>query len=157
MGEIRSLREESTSTLWGCVCLAACCYCCSVTKSCLILRDPMVCSIPCSLDLHYFPEFAQICVHCRRLLSLYYVNCIVSFHEMIIKGTLYKVHTSMCVHRSEDWRIEIVLSIKVTCLGVLCQGQKGPRMGLEQAGQDTWSQVETGVKATFLFSFFFKG
>lgn len=30
-------------------------------------------------------------------------------------------------------------------------------MGLEQAGQDTWSQVETGVKATFLFSFFLKG
>ena len=154
MGEIRSLREDSTSTLWGCVCLAACCYCCSVTKSCLILRDPMDCSIPCSLDLHYFPEFAQIHVHCRCLLSLYYVNCIVSFHEMIIKGTLYKVHTSMCVHGSEDWRIEVVLSIKVTCLGVLCQGQKGPRTGLEQAGQDTWSQVETGVKATFLFSFF---
>ena len=94
MGEIRFLREESTSTLWGCVCLAA--YCCSVTESCPTLCDPMDCSTPCSLDLHYFPEFAQIHVHCRRLLSLYYVNCIVSFHEMIIKGTLIK-YTLPCV------------------------------------------------------------
>ena len=83
------------------------------------------------------------------------LHCIFSWNDY--KGNPYKVHTSMCVHRSEDWRIEVVLRIIVICLGVLCQGQKGPRMGLEQAEQDSWSQVETGVKATFLFSLFFKG
>ena len=40
------------------------CYCCcSVFKSCLILCDPMNCSIPGSPVLHYLPEFAQIHVH----------------------------------------------------------------------------------------------
>ena len=67
----------------GCVCLAACCYCCSVTKLCPTLRDSMDCGIPCSPDLRYFLEFH---VHRRRLLSLYYVNRIVSVREMIIKG-----------------------------------------------------------------------
>ena len=34
------------------------CYCCSVTKSCLILCDPMDCSTIDSSVLHYLPEFA---------------------------------------------------------------------------------------------------
>ena len=37
--------------------------CCSVTKSCLILWDPMDYSIPSSSVLWYLPEFAQIHVH----------------------------------------------------------------------------------------------
>ena len=34
--------------------------CCSVTKSCPTLCNPMDCSLPGSLVLHYLPEFAQI-------------------------------------------------------------------------------------------------
>ena len=37
--------------------------CCSVTKLCLTLWDPMDCSMPGFPVLHYFPEFAQIHVH----------------------------------------------------------------------------------------------
>jgi len=40
-----------------------CCSCCSVTKSCLTLCDPIDCSTPGSLVLHYLPEIAQIHVH----------------------------------------------------------------------------------------------
>ena len=41
-----------------------CCYCyCSVTKLCPTLCDPVVCSTPGFLVLHYLPEFAQIHVH----------------------------------------------------------------------------------------------
>ena len=40
-----------------------CCCCCSVTKPCLTLRDPMDCSTPDFLVLHYIPKFAQIHVH----------------------------------------------------------------------------------------------
>ena len=36
----------------------------SVPKSCLTLCEPMDCSMPGSLVLHYLPEFAQIHVHC---------------------------------------------------------------------------------------------
>ena len=40
-----------------------CCYCCSVTKSRLTLWDPMDCSTPGFLHLHYLPELAQTHVH----------------------------------------------------------------------------------------------
>ena len=38
-------------------------YCCSVTKLCPTLCDPMVCSLPGFPVLHYLPEFTQIHVH----------------------------------------------------------------------------------------------
>ena len=37
--------------------------CCSVTKSCPTLCNPMECRTPGSSVLHYLPEFAQIHVH----------------------------------------------------------------------------------------------
>ena len=40
-----------------CIC---CCYCCSVTKSCLTPCDPMGCSMPGSPILYYLPESARI-------------------------------------------------------------------------------------------------
>ena len=39
------------------------CCCCSVTKSYPTLCDPMGCSMPGPLVLHYLPEFAEIHVH----------------------------------------------------------------------------------------------
>ena len=38
-------------------------HCCSVAKSCLTLCNPMNCSMPGFLVLHYLPEFAQTHVH----------------------------------------------------------------------------------------------
>ena len=38
-------------------------FCCSFTKFCLILCDPMDCSRPSSSVFHYLLEFAQIYVH----------------------------------------------------------------------------------------------
>ena len=38
-------------------------FCCSVTKSCLTLCDPMDCSTPGFPVLHYLPEFVQTHVH----------------------------------------------------------------------------------------------
>ena len=37
--------------------------CCSVTKLCLTICEPIVCSTPGHPVLHYVPEFAQTCVH----------------------------------------------------------------------------------------------
>ena len=42
---------------WGC------CYC-SVAQSCLILWDPMDCSMPGLPVPHHIPKFAQVHVHC---------------------------------------------------------------------------------------------
>ena len=39
------------------------CCCCSVTKSCLTLCNPMDCDTPGSSVLHYLLEFAQIHFH----------------------------------------------------------------------------------------------
>ena len=44
-------------------CCCCCCCCCSVTKSCLTLCDPMDCSTPGFLVLHYLLEIAQTHVH----------------------------------------------------------------------------------------------
>ena len=38
--------------------------CCSVTKLCVTLCNPMDCSMPGFSVLHYFPEFAQTHIHC---------------------------------------------------------------------------------------------
>ena len=40
-----------------------CCCCCSVTMSCLILCDPMGCSLPGPLVLPYLPEFEKTHIH----------------------------------------------------------------------------------------------
>ena len=40
--------------------------CCSVTKSCLTLCNPMNCSTPDLPVPHDLPEFAQIHVHCHK-------------------------------------------------------------------------------------------
>ena len=39
------------------------CFCCSVTKSCPTLCDPIDCSMPDFSVLHYLLEFAQTHVH----------------------------------------------------------------------------------------------
>ena len=39
------------------------CHCCSVTQSCLILCDPVTCSMPGFPVLHDLPEFARTHVH----------------------------------------------------------------------------------------------
>ena len=39
------------------------CFCCSVTKLCPTLCDPMDCGMPGFPVLHYLLEFAQIHVH----------------------------------------------------------------------------------------------
>ena len=38
--------------------------CCSVTKLCLILHEPVDCSMPGFLVPHHVLEFAQVHVHC---------------------------------------------------------------------------------------------
>ena len=38
-------------------------FCCSVTKSCLTLWDPMNCRMPCFPVLHYLLELAQTHIH----------------------------------------------------------------------------------------------
>ena len=40
-----------------------CCYCCSVTKLCPTLHDPIYCSTPAFPICHHLPEFAQVHVH----------------------------------------------------------------------------------------------
>ena len=41
-----------------------CCWCCSVTQSCLTLYNCMDCSMPGLPVPHHLPEFAQIHAHC---------------------------------------------------------------------------------------------
>ena len=68
------------------VAASECCFCCSVIHLCLTLCDPMDCSTPGFLVLHYLPEFAQIHVHWvsdaippSHLLSPHFSFCLQSF------------------------------------------------------------------------------
>ena len=54
---------EIMSLLWEFVSFCCTTHCCSVTKSCLTLWDPMDCSTPGSPVLHYLQEFVQTHVH----------------------------------------------------------------------------------------------
>ena len=58
----RSELKKSTNKCLHLAFLYICC-CCSATKSCPILCDPMDCSMPGFPVLHHLPEFAQIYVH----------------------------------------------------------------------------------------------
>ena len=67
--KIKSVIEQSESPFL-CICpckslqaLSNYCCCCSVTKSCQTLCNPMNCSMPGFPVLHYFLEFAQTHVH----------------------------------------------------------------------------------------------
>ena len=84
MREVRITEDLIFTELLACICYSLCqmlcCYCYSVAKSCLILWDPVDCSIPGILVLHYLPEYVQTPVHwisdvihlilCRQLLLL---------------------------------------------------------------------------------------
>ena len=54
---------EIMSLLWEFISFCCTTHCCSVTKSCLTLWDPMDCSTPGSPLLHYLQEFIQTHVH----------------------------------------------------------------------------------------------
>ena len=56
-----SITESKLSKCRYIFCL--CCRHCSVAQSCPTLCDPMDCSMPVFLVLHYFPEFAQTHVY----------------------------------------------------------------------------------------------
>ena len=59
---IYSIKKESTYISWGRGSWNRCC-CCSVTKLCLTLCDPMDCSIPGFPVPYYLLEFAQTHFH----------------------------------------------------------------------------------------------
>ena len=71
------------------------CYCCSVTKSCLILCNPMDCNTPAFPVLHYLPEFAQIHVH--------WVIDAVKPPRSLSSPSPFAFSLSLCQDFSHDW------------------------------------------------------
>ena len=66
MGSQRVGHHWATELNWSLLVylnLKSFCHRCSVTQLCLILCDPMDCSMPGFPVLHYLPEFTQIHVH----------------------------------------------------------------------------------------------
>ena len=69
--------------------------CCSVTKSCPTLCDPMDCSTPGLPVLHYLPEFAQVHVH-------WVDNAIQPSHPLSPSSPFASVFLSIRVFSSES-------------------------------------------------------
>ena len=71
---IYSIKKESTYILWRRGSWNRCC-CCSVTKLCLTLCDPMNCSTPGFPVLYYLLEFAQTHFHWLVMPSNHLILC----------------------------------------------------------------------------------
>ena len=94
--------------------------CCSVTKSCLTLCDPMHCSTPGFPVLHHLPEFAQTHVHwvsdaiqpCHPLSSPFPPALNISQHQGLFQwvGFLHqmaKVLELQLQHQSSQWIFKV--------------------------------------------------
>ena len=92
MGHLHSLESDlSHASVYVCVCVCVC----SVTKSYLILCDPMNCSTPGFPVLHYIPEFAKfmsielvmlskhLIIRCQSICQLIFFNVIYCFYFKI--------------------------------------------------------------------------
>ena len=102
------------------ICLLWICCCCSVVKLCLTLYDPMDCSTPGFLVLHYLPEFAQIRVHwisnaiqpSHTLLSPYSFAFNLSQHQGLLQWVSFSHQVSKVLelqlqHQSFQWLFRV--------------------------------------------------
>ena len=72
------------------------CCSCSVAQSCLTLCDPMTCSTPGFLVLHYLPEFAQTHIH--------WVNdAIQSSHPLLLLPSIFSSIKDFSIKWPKYW------------------------------------------------------
>ena len=86
-------------------------FCCSVTKLCLTLFNPMDCSMPGSSVLHYLPEFAQILIHWVSDAINYLIFC----HPLLLFPSIFPIIRVLFpmnwLFKSSDQSIETLASV----------------------------------------------
>ena len=120
--------------------------CCSVTKSCLTLCDPMDCKLPDVPVLHYLPEFAQTHVHwigdaiqpSHSLSSLSPLALKISQHQIFsntlalcIRWPKYRCFSfSFSISPSNEY--SRLISFKIDCFDILRSMNQGKLDGVKQ-------------------------
>ena len=90
-----------------------CCCCRSVAKSCLTLCDPVDCSTPGFLVLHYLLEFAQIHVHWVSAVTLY--NHLILCHPLLLPSVfpslrVFSSELALCIRWPKYWSFNLSIS-----------------------------------------------
>ena len=97
------------------------CCCCSVTKSSLILCDPMDCSMSVSSVLHCLPEFAQIHVHELVMPSNHLILC----HPLLLLPSIFPSirvfsnESALCIRWPKNWSFSFSISPFNECSGLI--------------------------------------
>ena len=104
--------------------------CCSVTKSCPTLCDPMNCSTPGFPVLHYFPKFAQTHVHwVTDAIQLYYALSLPSLalnlsqHQGLFQwfGSFHQVTKVLELHlQHQSFQMNIQGWFHLMLTGLIC-------------------------------------
>ena len=109
------------------------CCCCSVTKSCLTLCNPMDCGTPGFLVLHHPPEFAQTHVH-------WVSDAIQPSHPLLPPSpsalNLFQ-HQALSIRWAEYWSC----SIRSNCLA-----RRNSRGGAQLWATSTWRKHSLDLK-----------
>ena len=90
--------------------------CCSITKSCLTLRNSMDCSTPGSSVLYYLLEFAQLMSIESMMLFNHLILCCPSPFAFILK----RIHNPYSPHHLESSPHFFVFPCSLTCLNFPC-------------------------------------
>ena len=83
------------------------CHCCSVTKSRLTLCDPIECSTPGFLVLHYLPEYAHTHVHWVSDASQpsHLLAPLVFLPSVFPSVRVFSSESSLCIRGPKYWGI----------------------------------------------------
>ena len=108
---IYSIKKESTYILWRRGSWNRCC-CCSVTKLCLTLCDPMNCSTPGFPVLYYLLEFAQTHFHWLVMPSNHLILCHTLFFLPSIFPSIkvFSSDSALCIRWQKYWNFSFNIS-----------------------------------------------
>ena len=97
------------------------CFCCSLTKLCPILCDPMNCNTPSSPVLHYLLEFAQVHVHWVND-AIQPVHPLLPAYPPAFKFSQYQVFSNelaLCIKWPKHWNFSFSLSLSSENSGLI--------------------------------------
>ena len=98
----------TTSTTWEVPHRA---HCCSVSKSCLTLCNPMDCSMPGLPVLHYLPEFARTHVHCvDDAIQPYHYHPLLFLSSVFPSIRVFSSESALCTWWPKYWSFSFSIS-----------------------------------------------
>ena len=95
-----------------------CCYCCSVTQSCMTICNPMDSSMPGFPVLHCLLEFAQLLFFESVMPSNHLFLCspLLFLPSIFSSSRVFPNESALCIRWTKYWRFSISSSNEYSCL-----------------------------------------